>query len=264
VHPVIQQHGWHYAECSVWDKGKTHIAGNVNSKTIRGLPVTTEVCCRYTRTSLAVVPNVTDTTGKTLPANAWLRAEWQRTGLPLRETNAACGVRDAATRKYFTTEADLWYPPPEKRMEKLRQYVAEYGDAAGAPYFSLSVQDTRAVWSRAKWNHQHGLTNVWSAPPVRGAERIKRHGKTLHPNQKPLRLMEQLLLLSSDSGDVVWEPFGGLCTAAVAAQRVGRECYCAEVNQCYWEAAAARLKGDIVPETPKLPKRLGLWGDTRR
>ena len=32
----------------------------------------------------------------------WLRAEWRRTGLPWRAANEACGVSNAATRKYLT------------------------------------------------------------------------------------------------------------------------------------------------------------------
>ena len=46
-----------------------------------------------------------------------------------------------------------------------------------------------------------------------------------------------------DPGDVVWEPFGGLCTAAVAALRSDRACYAAEVEPDVYEAAVDRLKG---------------------
>lgn len=48
-HAALEMNGWQYEETMVWDKGIAHIAGNVNSKTIRGLPVVTEVAVRYTR-----------------------------------------------------------------------------------------------------------------------------------------------------------------------------------------------------------------------
>jgi site-specific DNA-methyltransferase (adenine-specific) len=56
-------------------------------------------------------------------------------------------------------------------------------------------------------------------PPVNGDERIRgQEGKkALHANQKPLKLMERQILASTDIGDVAWAPFGGLCSASVAA-----------------------------------------------
>lgn len=44
VHPVLERHGWRYASCHVWNKGLAHVAGNVNTGTIRKFPVVTEVC----------------------------------------------------------------------------------------------------------------------------------------------------------------------------------------------------------------------------
>lgn len=108
VHPVLALHGWKYRALHVWDKGIGHIAGNVNSKTIRGFPVATEVCAQYVRE----VRLPTDD-GQSLPMQQWLRREWLRSGLPLNKTNEACGVKNAATRKYFTDD-HLWYfPPPD-------------------------------------------------------------------------------------------------------------------------------------------------------
>ncbi|MYK91287.1 MAG: hypothetical protein F4026_03915 [Synechococcus sp. SB0669_bin_8] len=36
-----------------------------------------------------------------------MRAEWRRTGLPLYRANEACGVKNAATRKYLT-QPQFW------------------------------------------------------------------------------------------------------------------------------------------------------------
>jgi len=43
------------------------------------------------------------------------------------------------------------------------------------------------------------------------------------------------------SGDVVWEPFGGLCTTAVACHRLERRCYSAEVDPDFYTLAVSRL-----------------------
>ena len=166
VHPILAKNGWQYRSVNVWDKGVAHIAGNVNSKTIRRFPIVTEICVQYVR-------NVELPTGdgQRLPMQQWLRHEWQRTGLPFSKTNEACGVKNAATRKYFTKD-HLWYFPPPATIERIAIYANQYGLPTEWPYFSIDGKSSVTVqeWSRmrSKWNHIHGVTNVWSEPAVRG------------------------------------------------------------------------------------------------
>jgi site-specific DNA-methyltransferase (adenine-specific) len=171
----------------------------------------------------------------------------------LYRTNDACGVKNAATRKYFT-QCHLWYFPPPEKMEMLANYANEHGAPTDRPYFSLDGRTplTARKWERmrAKWNHTHGVTNVWQEPAVRGKERIVRKGmKSLHANQKPLKLMERIIGASTDPGDVVWEPFGGLCSATVASLRMGRQCYASELIPEYFDVASERIK-EVYQELP--------------
>lgn len=244
-HPALELHGWQYEETVIWDKGIAHIAGNVNSRTIRGLPVVTEVAVRYTRK--AVLPTEG---GIELPMKEWVRAEWQRSGLPMNQANAACGVANAATRKYLTQD-HVWYFPPGAALVGMAQWCTKRGRPTSRPYFSLDgkTPPTAQAWDRmrAKWTHVHALTNVWREPPVHGAERVKALTGTgyLHANQKPLALMERQILAATDPGDTVWEPFGGLCSATVAAVRNGRRAHAAEINPEFFEAATLRLRREI-------------------
>lgn len=242
VHPVFELHGWQYATANIWDKGIGHVAGNVNSKTIRQFPVVSEVCVRYTR--LVTLP-MED--GQQLPLPQWLRHEWTRAGLPLYKTNEACGVANAATRKYFTLD-HLWYFPPSEMMERLAAYARRHGKLTQRPYFSLDGSHplTGEAWAalRSKWHHEHGITNVWREPALRGTERLKKaHGghKYVHTNQKPLKLMERIVAATTDAGDAVWEPFGGLCTASLAAVRLGRDAFAAEIDADFYSLATQRL-----------------------
>lgn len=245
AHAALELHGWQYEETVVWDKGIAHIAGNVNSKTIRGLPVVTELAVRYTRR--ATLP---DEHGHQLSLKEWVRAEWQRSGLPMSQSNAACGVANAATRKYLT-QCRHWYFPPGEAIVAMAAWCKRHGAKTSRPYFSLDgeTSPSAAAWNRlrAKWQHVHGRTNVWQEPPVHGDERVKITGGTgyVHANQKPLALMRRQILASTDRGDVVWEPFGGLCSAAVAAVELGRVAQAAEINPEYFEAAATRLKATL-------------------
>jgi len=245
VHPVLTLHGWDYRSCHVWDKGIGHIAGNVNGNTIRRFPVVTEVCVQYVR---RVELRAGD--GELLPMQAWLRREWQRSGLPLSRTNEAAGVKNAATRKWFTA-CHLWYFPPPDAMEALAFYAQRHGRATSHPYFSLDGEKllTAEQWARmrAKWHHEHAITNVWREPAVRGDERLKARGnKSLHYNQKPLRLVELSIRACTDPGDLVWEPFGGLCTAALAALQSDRRVVAAEILPEVFDAATERLQREMA------------------
>jgi len=238
VHPLLVEAGWEFRNCHVWDKGIAHIAGNANTKTLRKFPVVTEVCVQYAkRTSF-------EHGGVRMSMKDWLRYEWIRAGLPLWKTNDACGVKNAATRKYFTAD-HLWYFPPPEAFDALARYANAHGKAAGRPYFSRDGQRpmTGAEWSRmrAKFKCDAGITNVWNEPAVRGIERLKQKGQCIHMNQKPLRLLEMILRASSEEGDVVWEPFGGLCSATIAAHKLRRRALAAECVEEFFNIAIKRL-----------------------
>lgn len=239
VHPVIEENGWEFVNCHVWNKGKAHVAGNANTKTLRKLPVVTEVCVQYVKKA----EFKTDEGMKSM--QEWLRHEWQRTGFPLSKTNEVCGVKNAATRKYFT-KCDLWYYPPVEAFEKLCNYANEFGKIEGKPYFSVNGKTPLSPreWGlmRAKFKCPFGYTNVWNNPPLNGKERLKNGNKALHLNQKPLKLMKLIIEMSSDKGDVIWEPFGGLCSAVISAQDLHRKGYASEIRNEVYAQAVSRFK----------------------
>lgn len=247
VHPLLVEHGWEYRNCHIWDKGLGHIAGNANTRTLRKFPVTTEVCVQYVKS-----PKFKSPTGEMLSMQDWLRHEWLRTGLSFRLANDACGVANAATRKYLTAD-HLWYYPPPDAFARLAAYANSHGDPSGKPYFS---QDGRRPISAIEWSHMRakfhcraGITNVWQQPQVAGKQRINGNRekmqwkfKSLHGSQKPLKLIETSILATTDPGDVIWEPFGGLCPVAVCALKHGRVSYSAEIVSEFYKAATRRLE----------------------
>ncbi len=245
VHPILALNGWDYRTAHVWNKGLAHIAGNVNGGTIRRFPIASELCVQYVR---RVELRTGD--GEQLPMREWLRAEWLRTGMPLYKTNEAAGVKNAATRKYFTG-CHLWYFPPPETMERIAFYARRHGRATEWPYFSLDgkTQLTSRQWSRmrAKWHHEHGITNVWDEPPVHGPARIRdATGRYVHANQKPRRLLELCIRASSDPRDVVWDPFAGLATGGIAAHGSRRRYFGAEISPVMHRAACDRLASEGI------------------
>ncbi len=246
VHPLLVEHGWEYRSCHIWDKGLGHIAGNANTRTLRKFPVVTEVCAQYVKAA-----SFTSESGETLTMQEWLRHEWRRTGLPLRLANEACGVANAATRKYLTAD-HLWYYPPPEAFARLVDYANKHGDSVGKPYFSQDGEQpiNAKQWCRmrAKFRCCAGVTNVWRKPQVAGKEWINGERqqmrwkyKSLHGSQKPLEFVETSISATTDPGDAVWEPFGGLCPAAVCSLRLDRVCHSAEVVPEFYSAAVQRL-----------------------
>jgi len=239
VHPLLAMHAWRYRALHVWDKGLAHVAGNANTRTLRKLPTVTEVCVQYVRDVCLDVPG-----GRALPLREWLCHEWTRAGLSRRAANAACGVKDAASRKYFAPD-HRWYPPPPEHFARLAAHANAHGDPAGRPYFARAgVPLDAAAWAalRAKFRCPVGVTNVWSVPAVRGAERVKVGGRAVHANQKPLALLDRTIRLASDPGDVIWDPFGGLFSVALAAHAAGRDYYGAEHDADFYACGVQRLR----------------------
>jgi DNA methylase len=237
VHPVLERYGWRYMNANIWNKGKGHIAGNVNTGRIRRFPVVSEVCVQYSLEARI----------DGLALREWLLREWKRTKLPVRKANEACGVADAAGRKYLD-QGHLWYYPPPEMFVRMQEYANNHGDPAGRPYFSIDGRKpgTADQWTamRSKFYCPHGFTNVWDRPALRDAERFKLYGdsgKAIHLNQKPLDLTTMIIRASSDEGDVVWEPFGGLFSACAAARQVRRKAYGGEIDPTYFHYGTRRL-----------------------
>jgi DNA modification methylase len=240
IHPLLQALGWDYVSCNVWNKGIQHIAGNCNLAVLKSFPIVTEVCVQYVRRTEFFIDDVK------ISLKEWLRHEWERTGLPFYKTNEACGVVNAATRKYFTKD-HLWYAPPPQVFMRLVEYANVYGTPTKIPYFSLDgilfpTQNSYAALF-AKFNGQYGVTNVWNTPPLHGAERIRMNTSTkyAHLNQKPLELMRRIIECSTIPNELIWEPFGGLCSASLAAQQLNRKAVCSEIDITVYESAVKRL-----------------------
>jgi site-specific DNA-methyltransferase (adenine-specific) len=164
-------------------------------------------------------------------------------------------------------------------IERLAAYASAHGAAAGWPYYSLdgSQPVTAKEWDalRYAWRHAHGVTNVWQLAPLHGVERVKGTLRraaprvynpsslsAAHLNQKPLEFMRRIVDAVTAPGGVVWEPFGGLASAAVAAVQAGRFACVAEIDHDFAEIAAQRLDDAVAGRDPEADdtSRLGQDG----
>ncbi len=93
---------------------------------------------------------------------------------------------------------------------------------------------------RKKWNG-HGIPAYWKYPFC--SPMNKREDK-VHPTQKPIDLILELVRLFSDPGELVWDPYGGSGTTGVACLRLGRRFLMHEEQPHYAEIAAERLRAE--------------------
>jgi len=86
------------------------------------------------------------------------------------------------------------------------------------------------------------MKSVWTIPPPESWE--KRFGK--HPTQKPVALLERILLASSNEGDLVLDPFMGGGTTIFSALRLRRRALGCDLNLDSIELSVRRICSDLV------------------
>lgn len=76
------------------------------------------------------------------------------------------------------------------------------------------------------------------------------HLRAVHPTQKPVRLLERLLALTTQPCDIVLDPFAGSCSTAIACTNTGREYIGFEIDKEYYQTGLERLNKAL--SEPKL------------
>ncbi|MBS6151884.1 MAG: site-specific DNA-methyltransferase [Campylobacter gracilis] len=84
---------------------------------------------------------------------------------------------------------------------------------------------------------------------IKGISRLFTHncGKSKygHPTEKPLEIIEKLILTASNEGDLVFDPFMGSGTTAAACKELNRNFIGCEIESKYCEIAEKRLRKTI-------------------
>ena len=84
---------------------------------------------------------------------------------------------------------------------------------------------------------------------IKGISRLFTHncGKSKygHPTEKPLEIIEKLILTASNEGDLIFDPFMGSGTTAAACKELNRNFIGCEIEAKYCEIAEKRLRKTI-------------------
>jgi site-specific DNA-methyltransferase (adenine-specific) len=99
-----------------------------------------------------------------------------------------------------------------------------------------------------KINNDKQMKSVWVIGSPKTEEKL--YGK--HPTQKPVELLERIILASTNPKDYIFDPFAGSCTTGVAAKKLNRNFIGCELKKEYIEVALKRLCGSEIIEPKEI------------
>lgn len=129
--------------------------------------------------------------------------------------------------RYFTAshETLLWAAPSKNSKHTFNYDLMKNGE-----------------WSDDKMKSPNKqMRSVWAINTPAAWEKV--HGK--HPTQKPYKLLERIILSSTNAGDLVLDPFAGSSTTGIAAVKHGRKYVGFDMEKDYLDLSIKRFN-DIV------------------
>lgn len=95
------------------------------------------------------------------------------------------------------------------------------------------------------------LTDIWW-----DIHRIKhKKDRDFHPCQLPLKLMKRIINMTTNPGDLVYDPFSGAGSTSICAKILGRNYISTEIEEEYVEISNNNLNNIIVKNNEKILKR---------
>jgi site-specific DNA-methyltransferase (adenine-specific) len=142
-----------------------------------------------------------------------------------------------ASRNWKNCSEDIWFCTVTdeyffnvEAVKLRRKVIAPYKDSNGIPkdWEKTSNGDFRLTHPSNMWTDI--TVPFWSMPE-----------NTDHPTQKPEKLLAKIILASSQSSDLVFDPFLGSGTTSVVAKKLGRRYAGVEICLSYCCLAEKRL-----------------------
>ena len=115
---------------------------------------------------------------------------------------------------------------------------------------------TKSKKSKFTFNYKTGkylnngkqMGSIWTFPVCSGLERLKDdNDEKLHNTQKPEALLYRIMVLMTNKGDLVLDPFGGTMTTAAVAKKTGRHFTMIERDEKYIRYGQRRID-EVVEE----------------
>ena len=133
----------------------------------------------------------------------------------------------------------VWYKPNAQPNITCRMFTestefilwAVNNESKKAKNWTFNYQTMKAM------NNNKQMRNMWEIPLIKPSER--RYGK--HPSQKPLKVVERLILAGTNEDDLILDPFSGTGTTGVVAEKYNRQWVMIEKEESCNQIAQKRL-----------------------
>lgn len=106
--------------------------------------------------------------------------------------------------------------------------------------FEMAIWAVKKTKSSTKWTFNKP-ENVPYLKPCYRTSVVLGGKKRIHPTQKSIELFESIIKVHSNEGELVFDPFCGSGTTAVACKNTNRNFIGSEIDSNYYEKALKRL-----------------------
>lgn len=150
-------------------------------------------------------------------------------------------------KTYLPPQGRCWYYPEERMMQAIEEGKIFFGkDGQGAPQLKRYLSEVK-----------QGATamTIWKRDEVGDNQEAKREVRIFNPESvfatpKPERLVERVLTLGSNPGDLVLDSFLGSGTTAAVAQKMGRRWIGVEMGNHAYTHCKVRMDKVIAGKDP--------------
>lgn len=214
--PVLRDIGFSLRQQIIVDKGIKAVAGRA-TKNYKMFPCVTESVLFLTKSNIEFSRNL-------------LKSRQKELGLSSKEINERLGVKSNGGGMWsIYTGKNICEQFPTRELWGKLQQILEFD----FPYDKI-VQT---------FNPLMGYSDVWTDIDFYSEKRY-------HPTQKPIKLIERLIKVSSNPGDKVMDPFGGSGSTLISAEHLGRESYTIEMDEAYLKAIRDRYSAEVESVLP--------------
>ena len=136
-------------------------------------------------------------------------------------------IKDIENMKYASTIVWHKYNSPPR-------FIMKAGFISSKELIMFAYKGKNPTFNKPKEFKE--MLDVWITPQTPSGERIG------HPTQKPISLMEKIIKISTNEGNIILDPFLGSGTTAIACLKLNRKFIGIEKEEEYVKIANARIK----------------------
>jgi DNA modification methylase len=203
--PIVEAQGFTYRQHITIDKGLRSVAGRTSNK-LKMFPTATEYVVYFHKESRGLI-------------REYLQRKQAETKKSSKDINLHLGKA--------INGGGTWSTIAGVKQKNIQYPTREDWDKLGDLFGDMTMNYDDVVF---KFNPIQGLTDVWTDINFYDTKFPKKH-----PTQKPFKLIERLLLCSTDEGDVVLDPFMGSCMTGLVCKKHGRHFIGCEKEETYTE-----------------------------